>query len=207
MTTTTENLIVSGDLTVAGSLNGFSRSKIDLETGQEFPVNLTSFRVHDAFQTVLPNPSATDDLGMYGGTFGTDPPALKTYDVKTVGATNLYARALVQLPYNYVATESVTIRASAGMEGAVADTSCTLDLVAYKSSEDGQNIGADLVNVAAIDINSLTFADRNFTLTASTLAPGDILDIRFHVAVNDGAGASPVQAVIGAVKLVCDTRG
>lgn len=205
-TTTVEDLIVSGNITVAGDWNGLARTDMDLGAGQEFEIPMTAWRVHDAFQTVLPGTSATDDLGIYGGTFGTDSPALKTYDVKTVGATNLYARALIQLPHSYVATESVSVRFHAGMEGAVADTSCTIDLVAYESDEE-TGIGSDLVTTAATTINSLTFADVNFTINAAGLAPGDVLDMRVDIAVNDGAGGSSVQAVIGAAKLVCDTKG
>ena len=207
MTTTFSDAVtISGAAKFTSTISGIDRTKLDTITGSAFPIKLTDFRVHDAFATVLPGTSATDDLGLYGGSFGTNSPLIQTYDVKTVGATTLYGRALVQLPYNYVDGSSVSIKCHAGMEGAVADTSCTLDCEVYESDAEG-GIGSDLVTTAATTINSLTYADVSYTVTAAGLVAGDWLDLRLAVAVNDGAGGASVQAAIGSVELVCDTKG
>ena len=149
-----------------------------------YPVPWTAFRVWDAFQTNLPGTPATDDLGLVGGTFGTDPPSLQTEDLKAAGATNNYARFVVALPPEYVAGESVQVRCSAAMLTTVADTSATLDVVAYESDRE-IGISADLVTTSATSINSLTWANYSFSLTSTNLAPGDLLDVRLQTAVNE----------------------
>src|SRR5574338_320399 len=67
----------------------------------EYSVPLTAFRVWDALQTNLPGTSATDDLGLITGTFGTDAVYIGTSDLKAAGATSRYARVLIPLPPNY----------------------------------------------------------------------------------------------------------
>jgi hypothetical protein len=180
-------------------------SSMEQRNLQIYTVPLTSLVVHDAPQTKLPNPSATDDLGIYLNTWATGSPSVKTYDVKTVGATALYALFEVTLPPNYVASETVQVVITA-RTSAAADTSCTLDLVIYRS--DGEaGIGSDLCNTAAQNINSASWADFTYEVTDATLGPGDTIWGRLHVAVNDGAGGSPVQAEIGKIELQCDTQG
>lgn len=182
------------------------RSKLGQEAAAKFPVPWEAHRVHDAYQTALPGTSASDDLGLYGGAFATNSPMIKTYDVKTVGATTLYSRFFFTLPAEYDDGETVTLRAHAGMEGAVADTSCTIDFQVFESDKEG-GIGSDLVTTAATTINSLTLADKDFTITAGGLASGDVLDCRMAIAVNDGAGGASVQAVVGYLAFLLDIRG
>lgn len=182
------------------------RSDLIQENLAIYPFPLTELRVWDARQTLLPGTSAADDLGLYGGTFATNAIRIMTYDVKTVGATNLYAAGRLALPVEYVAAETVQMRFSAGMVGAVADASCTLDLTMYAIDRVGA-VGSDLCTTAAQSINSLTFADKDFTITASGLSPGDELEFRVDIAPNDAAGGSSVQGAIAAIELLCDIRG
>lgn len=206
---------IPGDLVVAGSIrvNGSISppiAKVDilkLAELQAFPIRLTDFRVWDAMQTVLPGTPAADDLGLVGGTFGTATPSVRTQDLKAAGASNNYARFLVQLPWEYIAGESVTLRFKAGMITTVAGTSATLDCEAYKLQGDPDDaIGSDLVSTAATTINSLTFADVDFALTPTSLSPGDILDVRISMAINDGASATAVIGGLTSAKLLCDVR-
>ncbi len=92
------------------------------------------------------------------------------------------------------------------MQTTVADVAATLDVEALESDGDG-GVGSDLVTTVAQDINSLTLSDNDFTIDASALAPGDMLDVRIAVTVNDAASATAVIAAIGAVSLLCDIRG
>jgi hypothetical protein len=204
-----------GDLVVAGNirLNGTLSPPVSkgnilaLAELQSFPVPLTDFRVWDAMHTPLSGTPATDDLGLVGGTFGTNTPSLRSEDLKALGATNKRARVLVQLPWEYIAGESVSIRVRAGMITTVAGTSSTVDVEAYKLQGDPDDaIGSDLVSTAATTMNSLVFTDIDFALTPSALSPGDILDVRLTIAVNDGASATAVIAAITSVKLLCDVR-
>ncbi len=171
-----------------------------------FPIPWTWWRIFDAYETTLPNPSANDDLGLYGGTWATDSPSIQTYDVKAAGPLPFYARAMIPLPAEYVAGETVTLRFSAGMLTTIADTTCTLDVVAYESDREA-GIGADLCATGAQDIRNVTLADKDFTITATGLSPGDWLDVRIHIAVNDAATGTAVIAIIASAELVCDIQG
>jgi hypothetical protein len=208
-TTLPGDLIVPGDVRITGKISpAMTRASVlALAELQSFPIPLTNFRVWDAMHTLLPGTPATDDLGLIGGTFGTATPSLRSEDLKALGATNKRARVLVQLPWDYVASESVTLRFKAGMITTVAGTSATIDCEVYKQQSDPDDaINSDLVTTAATTMNSLVFADIDFVLTPSSLSPGDILDVRVTCAVNDGASATAVIAGITSVKLLCDVR-
>lgn len=198
-TAAVSNASISGDA-------GIERTKLALESLAVFPVNLTDFRVFDAFHTNLPGTSADDDLGLYGGAFATNSPQIKTYDVKAAGAVTLKARALIRLPVEYDSAETVVLRLHAGMETTVASVSATVAVAAYEVNKEG-GISADLCATAAQSINSLTKADKDFTITATDLVAGDVLDVQITVAVNDAATGTAVIAAIGAVQLLCDIRG
>ena len=203
------DLIVAGNIRLNGSLSPpISKSGIlELAELQAMPIPLTSFRVHDALQTPLPGTPATDDLGLVGGTFGTATPSLRTEDLKAAGATNNRARALVQLPWNYEAGQSVSLRFVGGMITNVADTTATLDCEVYKQQNDPDDaIGSDLYTGSAVNMNSLVFSNLDFALSASGLSPGDYLDVRITTAVNDGATGTAVIAAITRAHLLCDVR-
>jgi len=205
----TGDVSISGSLRLGGTLSpALAKANIlALAELQAFPIPLTDFRVWDAMQTVLPGTPATDDLGLVGGTFGTATPSIRTEDLKAAGATNKRARVLIQLPWEYVAGQSVTLRFKAGMITTVSDTTATLDVEAFKLQADPDDaIGSDLVSTAATTINSLTFANIDFVLTPTGLSPGDILDVRVTIAVNDGASATAVIAAFTSAKLLADVR-
>lgn len=186
---------------------GIQRSKLAQRTNQVIAVPWEAFRVHDAYQTTLPGTALTDDLGLIGGTFGTDAPSIETEDLKAAGATTSYARCFAQIPHDYDDVETILLRLSAGMVTTVADTAATIDVEIYKSDRFGAESGdGDLVTTAAQSINSLSEADKDFVIDSSLVDPGDILDIRITVTVNDGATGTEVKARIGAVELVCDLR-
>lgn len=184
------------------------RSNLGQEANTVFPVPLTDARVWNAIATVLPGTSAADDLGLDGGTFGTTPPTIRTYDVKAAGAVTLYARfPNVRIPDNYDAGFTVTLRFVAGMITTDSDGTATLDVEAWRIDDDNTLGATDLYAGSALDINNTTFANKDFVLTPTTLNPGDLIDVRVAISVNDGATAT---AVIGAIsKFLCliDTKG
>ena len=158
-------------------------------------VPVTDLRVWDAVQTLLPATPATDDLGLIVNTFGTTAPTVETGDLKAAGATTRYARFQAQVPNNYVAGAAITLRLNAGMKTTVADTSATIDAEVYRAIAPSTDICA----TAAQSINSLTAANKDFTITPTDVVPGELLDIRLAVAINDGATGT---AVIGQVNSV-----
>jgi len=203
-TGTLPNASVGNDQVKAAA--AIERSKLASET-VSYPIPLTSFRVWDAMQTLLPNPSANDDLGMYGGTFGTDQPLIKSYDLASQGAKNLYARAVAALPPEYTAAGAVQLRVVMALEGTTCDNSCTIDVVAYEVDKAG-GVSADLCSTAAQSCNSTSYATYTFNLTATALAAGDWFDFRIHLASNDAATyASSIVAAIASVELRCAIKG
>ena len=208
----TEDVDIRGALNVHSlkiadtDLDAFPRSKLQQQTLVAHPINLTDFRVHDAMQTNLPGTSSADDLGLTSGTFGTSSPTLRSSDLKAAGATTIRARCLVALPAEYDAGETVQIRVRGGMVTTVADTSATVDVEAHKLDEDGA-VGSDLCTTSATTINSLTKGNKDFTITATTLNPGDRLDVRISVAVNDAATGTAVIAELSRIALLLDIKG
>lgn len=201
------DLRVTGDVRRGGDLEpDVPRDNMELESAVVFPVPLASARVWDALHTNIPGTPAADDLGISGGTWGTHAPKLTTGDVKAAGCTRR-ARLAVKAPMEYQAGETFKLRLSAGMETTVADGSATVDLEAFVNGRDGTIDGSDLVTTAAQSINSLTFADKEFTLDASGLSAGDELDVRLTITIVDAATATAVIGSVGALEAVCDIRG
>lgn len=207
MATFSETVVCQNGLAVTGgSLPEYPRSSLQLDSEAAFVIPWTVWRVWDAYHTVLPGTSASDDLGLIGGTFATSSPSIQTYDVKNAGAVTLYARAMIPLPPEYVTGQTVKLRFKAGMLTTVASSSATIDAVAYRSNGES-GIGSDLVTTAATTINSLTLANKDFELDPSTLAAGDWLDVRVAIAVNDSATGTTVKGIIGSAALLCDIKG
>ena len=203
-----DDIRVSGSITVkeTGISTQTRATILKQEALAIFPVNFMNLRVWDAIQTNLPGTPATDDLGLIGTTFGSTAPRVTAGDCKALGATTRYARFMVRLPECYEAGETVTISLSAGMATTVASVSCTVDIEAYEIDKIG-GIGSDLCTTAATTINSLTFADKAFTITPTTLSAGDVLDVRIAIAVNDAATATAVTPTIAGIDLLCDIKG
>jgi hydrogenase maturation factor len=208
MATRIDDLYITGDLTCPeDAISPQLRSSILKQTQNAvFPIPLADLRVWDAYGTNLPATAATDDLGLIGGTFGTAPPMIQAGDLKAAGATTRYARVQVIVPECYDAAETLSIVISAGMKTTVADVSCTVDVEAYRVDKIS-GISADLCATAAQSINSLTFANKTFTITAATFSAGDVIDMRIAIACNDAATATAVTPTIAGLDLVCDIKG
>lgn len=199
---------ILGELRVTGTKPEYARSELQQETLAKYVISPTDWRVHDAPQTVLPGTAATDDLAISGATFGTDVLYITAGDQKNNTSLNTrYARCFVTLPPEYVSGETVQIRASAGMATTVASAAATIDFEVYLSNREAAKTGSDLCTTAAQSINSTTFADKDFNLTATSLVPGSVLDIRMAVGVNDTATGTAVDATVGEVVLLCDIKG
>lgn len=179
-------------------------NRLEQRTFQPFVVPWESWRVFDAFGTLLPATAASDDLGLVGGTHGTDTPTIQTSDAASTSVTQK-ARVTVALPAEYDDAASVRLRFSAAMQ-TVSDTSATLDVSVFESDKEG-GVGSDLYAGAAQDINSATWTDYDFSLTDSGLVAGDVLDVLITVAITDSATGANVIAEIGYVALQVDTRG
>lgn len=199
---------VPGQVTATRLVGALAKSQLDSDSNSIFAIPLTSFRVWDAFQTLLGTAGA-DDLGITTGAFGTAMPYLTTSDMSNEAGnpTTQYARALFQLPFNYIDGSAASLRFTAGMVTTVADVTATLDVVAYIGVNPTVAIGSDLVTTAAQSINSLTFANYTFALTPTSLVAGSLLDLRVAITIQDDAATTAVYGGITRADLLCTTRG
>ena len=201
-------VIIEGTMVLAGTTikPGVTRADMAQQSAAQFAIPWEAWRVHDAYQTVLPGTAATDDLGLIGGTFGTGVPSLQSSDAKATTVTQ-YARAVIRMPIEYDTASDVSLLFHAGMKTTVSDGTATLDVEAYLSDKEGLVDGADKVTTAATTINSLTLADKTYIVSAGSLEPGDVLDVRITVAITDTATGTAVLGWIGGAWLQCDVRG
>jgi hypothetical protein len=193
-----EDIDVGDYLAVEGSGSG-KFVEVSSSSTAEYPFNLLNARVHDALQTVLPGTAANDDMAIITGTPGTDAPTLQGVDFGGTTSDEKCAFEFI-LPQEYRAGEAVTLRVKAGMLTTVADTSCTLDAECWKDAGDG-SVGSDLCATAAQDINSLTMANKDFTITPTGLEPGDRLVIRLSIAGEDSGDAGAMTPELQQVAL------
>lgn len=201
---------IAGKLEVFGQKPKYARDDFSQEAAAVYGVPLDLVKVWDNLASGLPATPANDDLGVVTGTWGTNSPQLETQDHKAAGsAQSNYGVFLFALPPEYQAGQDVTVRARAGMKTNTADTTATLDVEVYEANGDGGLEGSptDLVQTAAQDINSLTVAEKLFTLDASNLAAGDLLMVRIHTAVNDAASGSNVEAIVTDLAMLLDIAG
>lgn len=185
--------------------NFLQRGDWKLEENVVNAINLCDVRTHDALATNLPGTAANDDMALITGTPGTNAPTLQGVDFG--GATSDEKCAfLFPVPIEYVSGETITIRCHAGMLTTIADTSCTLDCEVWSDDGDG-TVSSDLCATAAQDINSLTLADIDFSITATSVSPGDILIVRLSFAGTDSGNAGVMIPTITKISVLMDMRG
>lgn len=196
-----EDIDVGDLLAVEGSGSG-KFVEVASSSVADYPFPLTSGKVHDAMQTALPGTAANDDMGLITGTPGTDAPTLQGVDFGGASSDEKGAFEFV-LPPEYRAGAAVTIRARAAILTTIADDDCLLDVEAWKDAGDGA-VGSDLCTTAAQDMNSLTPANLDFTITPTGLIPGDRLIIRLSI---DGTDAGNLGVMIPEISKVAARIG
>lgn len=156
--------------------------------------------------TVNAATAATTNFGVVYGSDGTDFPHLETIDGKAA-TTAVVSRIIVKLPSNYVAGSAITIRARVGMKTTVSDNTnaTTIDFNAYSNSGVANGGSADLVTTAAQSCNSLTAANKDFTVTPTSLVAGQDLHIKMVLTVTDAATATAVIGTVNHVEVLTTT--
>jgi len=184
---------------------GVARTQLAQTANAPLPILPWQWRTWDT-ALILPAAAANDDLGNVPGTFGTNVYTLQAGDLKNAGATTRYALTHIAIPEYYDDAQTVTLRLRAGMETTVASSSCTIDAVVYEMGDDGTP-SADLCATSAQDMNSLTEANLDFTITATSLVGGDVLECRVAIACNDSGTGTAVTPVLYKATLLFDARG
>jgi hypothetical protein len=190
--------------TIAGNAD-IATTKLAQRVLAESIVPLTNARTWDSVAVNLPAAAASDDLGLASGTWGTNPARITAGNVRTLGATTRRLYLAIPIPANYEDGQTIQLQIRAKMETTVADVSCTIDAEAYVGADGA--VGSDLVTTAAQSMNSLSAASYTFTIDATGVDPGDLLEVRLSISSNDAATANAVTPAIYSIALLCDTRG
>lgn len=206
-TTFTGESNFSGTLVLPGQVIGeLPKTNLKQRVLAVFPIPFHLLKRWDALEDSLPQPSAGDDLGIYTFVFGTTAPKILTRDIDSLGAVTHYARVPdLVVPPTYDTGETIRLMIRGGVDVNLAQNSATLDVEVFVNDGNDGYSGVDRYVGAALDINSLTWADKLFDL-GTGLAPGDHLDIRIAVITSDDSGGSVVQAGFTKLELQCDTR-
>jgi len=190
--------------TIAGNAD-IATTKLAQRVLAELIVPLTNARTWDSIATNLPAAAASDDLGLVSGTWGTNPARITAGNVRTLGATTRRLYLAIPIPANYEDGQTIQLQIRAKIETTVADVSCTIDAEAYVGADGA--LGSDLVTTSAQSMNSLFAASYDFTINATGVDPGDLLEVRLSISSNDAATATAVTPAIYSIALLCDTRG
>jgi hypothetical protein len=190
--------------TIAGNAD-IATTKLAQRVLAESIVPLTQARTWDSVAVNLPAAAASDDLGLVSGTWGTNPARITAGNVRTIGATTRRLYMAIPIPANYEDGQTIQLQIRAKMETTIADVSCTIDAEAYVGADGA--VGSDLITTAAQSMNSLSAASYTFTIDATGVDPGDLLEVRLSISSNDAATATAVTPAIYSIALLCDTRG
>ena len=202
------NIHIAGNLSVGGTVPTIDRTSLAVNTLAKYAILPTDWFVHDAIQTPLPGTAANDDLAVDGEAFGTAVPYITSGDLKATGSlTTRYARTTFCLPPEYVSGSAITLQAHVGMTTTRASDAATIDFELYKAGNEKVKSGSDLVTTSATDMNNLTFADKDFTVTGTSLSAGDVIDILVTIIVNDSGTSPAVIADVGQVYLLLSVQG
>jgi len=183
----------------------FARTSITQEDAVAYPVKIGEFRVWDAPSTVaVAATAANDDLAVVYNTFKTAGPSIESGDLKNAGATSRKVGFQWALPAEYTDAQTITLRINGGMKTTVASTSATVDVECVNITNDAT---ADICATTAEDINSLTPADCDFTITPTNCEAGDLLDVVITVAVNDTGTGTAVIGKLYSVTWLLDIKG
>ena len=175
---------------------------IKTSTAQEQNIQLTEMKVHDAMSTVLPAAAANDDMGLITGTPGTDGPTLQGVDFGGTSSDEKTSFEYV-LPLGYKAGGTITLRLRGAVLTTLSDDTCTIDAEVWLADEDGA-VGSDICATAAQSINSLTIADKDFTITPTGLVPGDKLIIRLAFICTDAGDLGVMIPELSKVSILAD---
>jgi len=179
------------------------REYLTQEDLQPYPIKISDLRVWDSPSTnAVVDTAANDDLAVVYNTFGTLPPTIESGDGKAATVTRKVGFQFT-VPPEYVAGQTITARINAGMKTTVADTSATVDLEVTRQAAPT----ADICATAAQSINSLTAANKDFTITPTTVIPGDVLDCVVTIATVDAATATAVIGKINSITMLLDIKG
>lgn len=181
----------------------WARSTLTEDALQPYPIKIADLRVWDAPTTnAVATTAANDDLAVVYNTFGTASPSVESGDGKATTITRKVGFQFT-VPPEYVSAGDLKVRLNAGMKTTVSDGTATIDVQAYRAAAPT----VDICATSATSINSLTAANKDFTLTATDVVPGDLIDIVVTIAVTDSATVTAVIGKVNLITLLADIKG
>lgn len=178
-----------------------TRAQCTAETSQVMGVSLAALMNDDG--TPLAATAAAGKFGRVVGGWGTGGVVLEGEAASGNSKTST-AHFMWFVPQNYEAGTNISFKVKARTSVVLA-TSSGLDLQAYKSDENG-GVGSDLCATASQDINSATWAEYTFTVTGTTINPGDKIEFYLQCVANDATGSNSGKSQIGNIDIVSTTR-
>lgn len=164
-------------------------SPVTVGGGGSYNAPITDFYVWDAVTTRLPSGAGTnDDLGILTGTFLTDAPKLSFNPGANPTAVSQYARIQIPVPASYRPGKNLTLNVT--VTQTTAGDTVTIDAQVVRAA-------APTVDICATNAQSAVGASltvKSFTLTGTTVVPGDVLDIRLQYTATSDA-ETPVYKV------------
>lgn len=185
----------------AAAIQG-TRATWSQEDAVVYPVPLTDLRTWDDLAVNIPATAANDDLALITGTAGSAAPQVEGADFgETTEAKN--TAFMFELPPEYVAGETITLRVRAKMK-VIADDVCQLDAEVYRQAAPTVDVCATAIQ----SINSAVAADIDFTITPTDCVAGDLLNVILYVTGTDASTSDPnVTAVIERIEMLLDIKG
>lgn len=109
------------------------------------------------------------------------------------------------LPPEYVDAGDVHVRLNAQYSGDGTNNVSTIDVSAYEQTDGA--VGGDLCATAAINLTN-SFANCDFTITATGLVAGDVLNVKVTTAIIEASdGPAAMEAQIDKVAVLTDIKG
>lgn len=200
---TTDGDYVTVIPSAAGILGSVARSSLTTDT-QPYTVPLSALKTH-ATLVGLGAAAGTPagDMGLTPGTHGTNTP-LAVGEAASGNSKSDAARFLFELPAEYVAGGTITVRIHAQITGLV-QVAETLQVAAYASDKAG-GVSANLQSAGAQTLTA-AFADYDFVITPTSRVAGDVLDILITAAANDTGGTANKLIQIGDVRVLLQVKG
>ncbi len=102
------------------------------------------------------------------------------------------------LPKTYIAGANITVTVNAKVAGSGTPGTATLAVKAYRTANDGtqgSNIGPSAQNLTT------TATDYAFTITGTTLNPGDRVILELETVIQETGGSSSISSQINSVRL------
>jgi len=192
-------------VTFNSTIVGLTRAKMLQEDLVAYPIPVYSLRNSAApagdvicITATSGNHILTYSAGVFGAT--SNAPSSSTVTDASV--------LLIPLPPEYVAGQTVTIRVN-GKITAEPDPATaagkSLDINCYEITKTSGAKGADICATAARTL-TVTAAAYDFTITPTTLAPGDLLSVIITTVFEDDDGAAG-KAQINGVEILLDIKG